>query len=240
MKSLASTLVILTFSTLAVAQQVPSVAALPNTIFVNAEGKFEAPPDTAIVQFNVGVQEDTSRAAYDRASKAVEQVRELLRSNGLDPKLAQVGFLSVAPVYDYRTPKRKLIAYRVSTSVELKLKDFSKVAPIVQQLADLDITQNQSLNYTLEDMDAAKNSAVNDAFRRARNEASSLAQSAGRALGDLSYASVDTYEQVRVLAGPRMKAMTAGVEAAAPPPTAEFTPQTVLVTARVSALFGIK
>jgi uncharacterized protein len=235
-----SALAVLVFSTLAVAQQAPTVTAQPNTLFVNANGKFEAPPDTALVQFNIGSQEDTSQAAYDRASKAVEQVRELLRSNGIDPKLARIGFFSLAPVYDWKSPKHKLVGYRVSSSVELKLKDFSKIGPIMQQLANLDVTGDQSINYALEDMDAAKINAVDDAFRRARNEASSLVQAAGRTLGELSYASVDTYEQVHVLAGPQRKAMVADQDRLAPPPTAEFTPQTITVTARVSALFGIK
>ena len=67
----------------------------------------------------------------------------------------------------------------------------------MQQLADADITDTQSLNYTLEDMDAAKAKAVDDAYRRAHESAASLARSAGRTLGELSYASVDTFDNVR-------------------------------------------
>ena len=67
----------------------------------------------------------------------------------------------------------------MNANVSLKLKDFSKVAPIVQQLADTDVTENQSLNYTLEDMDAAKTKAVEDAYRRARESAAALAAAPG-------------------------------------------------------------
>ena len=59
-----------------VAQDRPTVTAQPNTIFVGADGKFEANPDTALVQFNISAQEESSRAAYDRASKAGEQIRQ--------------------------------------------------------------------------------------------------------------------------------------------------------------------
>ena len=48
-------------------ERAPAVAAQANTVFVGADGKFEANPDTALVQFNISVQEETSRAAYDRA-----------------------------------------------------------------------------------------------------------------------------------------------------------------------------
>jgi uncharacterized protein YggE len=219
----------------AVAQDRPSVAGQPNTVYVGADGKYDANPDTAIIQFNVSAQDDTSRAAYDRAAKSVEQIRQVLRNNGVEPKSAEVGFLSLEPVYDYKTPKRKLVAYRVNTNVSLKLKDFAKVPPIIEQLADTDITQNQTLNYTLEDLDAAKAKAVEDAYRRAHESGNALAKAAGRSLGELSYASVDTSENVRGPVPLMMGAMSRA--ATAPAPTAEFTPQTVNVTAHVNAVF---
>ena len=77
----------------AIAQEHPTVAAQPNTVYVGADGKFEAVPDTAQIQFSVSVQDDTSQVAFQRASKNVEQVREVLRANGIDPKAATFGFL---------------------------------------------------------------------------------------------------------------------------------------------------
>src|SRR5437762_5590289 len=128
----------------ATAQDRPTITAQPNTVFVGADGKFEANPDTAVMQFNISAQEATSREAYDRASKSTEQVRRILRANGIEPKSAEIGYFSLQPVYDYKTAKRKLVGYRVNANVSLKLKDFSKVAPIVQQLADTDVSENQS------------------------------------------------------------------------------------------------
>src|SRR6266566_7009402 len=95
--------------TLCVAQDRPTITAQPNTVFVGADGKFEANPDTAVMQFNISAQEATSREAYDRASKAAEQVRQILRSNGIEPKSAEIGYFSLQPVYDYKTAKRKLV-----------------------------------------------------------------------------------------------------------------------------------
>jgi uncharacterized protein len=239
MKTSAAFVLLLLIGCMATAQDRPAVTAQPNTVFVGADGKFEANPDTAVMQFNISAQDDTSRAAYDRAAKSAEQVRQILRSNGIDPKTAEIGYFSLQPVYDYKNPKRKLVAYRVNSTVTLKLKDFSKVAPIVQQLADTDVSENQTLNYTLEDIDAAKNKAIEDAYRRAREYAAALAQASGRSVGELSYASVDTFENVRVapMAGAMMR-MSVG--AAAPAPTEEFTPQSVSVTAHVNAMFGLK
>jgi uncharacterized protein YggE len=223
---------------LAVGQEHPTLTAQPNTVVVGADGKFEANPDTALVQFNISAQENDSRAAYERASKQAEQVRQILRSNGIEPAAAQLGYFSIEPVYDYKQAKRKLVAYRVNVSVSLKLKDFAKTAPIVQQLSDSDITEEQSISYTLDDIDAAKTKAVEDAYRRARASAEAVARAGGRTLGELSYASVDTVEYRPMPMQPmaRMSAMAQ----AAPAPTEQFSPQTTSVTAHVNAMFTLK
>jgi uncharacterized protein len=220
------------------AQEHPAVTAQPNSVYVGADGKFEAAPDTAQIQMNISVQDDNPQAAYQRASKNVDQVRQVLRANGLDTKSATVGFFSVQPMYEWK-PKQRVLGYRVTTDVMLKLKDFSKIGPITQQLAEANVSETQTLNYILENMDDAKNHAAEDAYRRARNSAETVARASGRALGDLSYASVDTFENPHIVM-PRMARAMAAPNAAAPAPTEEFTPQAVTVTAHVNALFILK
>lgn len=238
MKRTLITSVILMIACLAGAQNVTSVTAQPNTVYVSADGKFESAPDTALIQFNIAAQENSPRAAYDRAAQESEQVRQIMRSNGIDPKSAEIGSFSLQPVYDYKDPKRRVVGYRVSNSVSLKLKDFSKVGAIVQQLGAQEFNENVNLGYTLEDLDAAKQRAVQDAFQRARAEAATVAKAGSRELGELSYASVDTIVPTR----PFPMAMSRGAmaPAAAPAPTEEFSPNKITVTARVSAVFALK
>jgi uncharacterized protein YggE len=211
----------------------------PDIVVVGADGKFEANPDTAVVEFNISAQQDNSRAAYDQASKQAEQVRQILRSNGIDPKEAQLGYYQMQPVYDYKPAKRKLVGYQVNVNVSVKLKDFSKVAPIVQQLSDAAISDEASVNYTLEDTDGAKTKAVEDAYRKARANANAVANASGRPLGELSSASVDTQENFRVMPMAR-SAMKISPMATSAAPTEEFSAQTVSVTAHVNAVFMLK
>lgn len=219
------------------AQEHPSVTALPNTVYVGADGKFESAPDTAVLQFSVSVQAESSQSAYQQASKNVEQVREVLRSNGIEPKAANIGFFSVQPTYEWKNGKQKPTGYRVTTDVTLKLKDFAKIGPIVGQLAEANVSETQTLNYTLENIDQAKDKAVEDAYRRAHDSADALARAAGRTVGELSYASIDVSGVQRIM--PHMMRAMAAAEAA-PAPTEEFTPQNVTVTAHVNAVFNLK
>jgi uncharacterized protein YggE len=231
--------VILVLCASAFSQTAPTPLAAQNTIYVGADGKFEAAPDTAVIQFGISPQEDSSQAAYAHASRSAEQVRDLLRKNGIDPKAAQVGYFSLQPVYDFRNPKRKLIGYRCNTTVSLKLKDFSKVGPILQGLSDLDVSEDQSLSYILDNMEEAKTKAAQDAVQHARSEAAAVAGAAQRTLGELVYASVDVMEAPRPIPY-RAMANKAGVAAAQPEPTAEFSAQDVTVTAHVNAMFALK
>lgn len=222
----------------ALAQETPR-SFEPNTVCVGADGKFEADPDTAVINFNIGAQEPVLKDAYARAQKAADQIRQTLTANGINPKEAQISSFQVAPVYDWKNPKRKLIAYQVSSSITVKVRDFSKVGPIAESFANMDVTSNQSISYVLENMDTAKGKAVEDAFRKARANAEVLVKAAGRQLGQMVYSSVDVNEQGPI---PRpMMAMAKVVNGnAGPPPTEEFSPEKITVTAHVNALFGMQ
>jgi hypothetical protein len=225
---------------LSTSAQSPTLTAMPNTVYIGADGKFETAPDTALIQFNISTQADTAKEAYDQAAKQAEATRQILRANGIDPKSAEIGFFSVNPQYDWKNPKHKVIGYQVSTSVTLKLKDFSKIAPLTEQLADASVSDSQSLSYTLDSTDTAKAKAVADAYNRAHASAQSLATASGRTLGELSYASVDVSENIRIFAPMPRRAMPMAMAAAAPAPTEEFTPHNVTVTAHVNAMFVLK
>ncbi len=63
---------------------------IPNSIWVGADGKFESDPDTALVQFGISAQQEKLQDATQQATQAAEQVRQLLRTNGIDPSAAQI------------------------------------------------------------------------------------------------------------------------------------------------------
>lgn len=216
------------------------VAIQVNTIYAGADGKFEAAPDTAVIHMDVASQQDTSRAAYDRAAVAVDHVRQVLKANSIDVKNAQFASYQMQPMYDWKNPKHKVIGYRVVTNVSLKLRDFAKIGSITEQLADIEDTQNQSVNYTLEDIEQAKARASEDALKKARNQASAVATAGGRTLGELLYASVDVSQSNIVPIVYAQASMARSAPTATPPPMADFTPQTVTINAHVNALFALK
>ena len=67
------------------------MTALPNTIYVGADGKFETAPDTALIQFNISAQGDTAKEAMTGV-QAGRSDAPGLAANGVDPKSAEIGF----------------------------------------------------------------------------------------------------------------------------------------------------
>lgn len=242
---------IVAFVSAAVAQDQKARTVPPNTVAVSADGRFQVEPDTALIQFTVSTSDKSAKITYDRAAKAVEQVRETLRSSGIDPAAAQFGSFSLVPIYDYRgNGKRKIVQYTVNTSVHLRLKQFDKVGPLLDQLSALDITGDQTLNYVVEDTEAGKAKAVQDGMARAKAEAEAIARGANRTLGPLVWASVDTQEfvpsvaQLQTING--SVAMSEGIFGAhkaapppPPPPSEGFTPGSVTITAQINAVFAL-
>lgn len=232
-------LIVMLCATAALAQEPPVVKIQPNTVAVNAEGQYQAEPDTAVIRFSISATEKNAKAAYDRAAQAAEQVRQALRSAGLEPSAARFGFFSLSPRYEYSKDgsKRKIVQFVVSSNVELRLKQFDKVGPILDRLAEMDITGDQTLQYIVENTETAKAKAVQDAMNRAKSEAEAIAKGGNRSLGELVWASVDTQERVRPIYG---MATESRAMAAAPAPSEGFTPGATTITARVDALFALK
>jgi hypothetical protein len=241
MKRVGCSLIVLALAGISLAQVSSTPAAIQlNTVYAGADGKFEASPDTVVIRMEIASQQDTSRAAYDHVALAVDHVRQVLKTNGIDLKAAQFGTYQMQPMYDWKNPKHKVVGYRVTSDVTLKLRDFTKIGSLTEQLANVEDTQNQSVNYTLEDIEQAKAKASEDALKKARNQAGAVATAGGRTLGELLYASVDV-NQTNIVPMMFAQSMARGAAPmATPPPMADFTPQTVTINAHVNALFALK
>ena len=94
------------------------------------------------------------------------------------------------------------------------------------------------MNYDLEEVDAAKQKAIDRAFARARTYADTLARASGKQLSSLISAAVDTQQVVPMVPYARMT--VANIEAKMPAPTEDFQASKIKVTAHVNAVFALQ
>lgn len=206
-----------------------------NTIQVSAEGQAKADPDTAEVSFLVTGEETELRYAYAKAQAQADQVRELLRSQGFSPESAQIGTYNVQPNLDPRS--RRVIDYTVAAAITLDVTDFTKLGPLLDAAGASGLTALRGVSFLLKNQDAAKSAAIADGYRQVRQEAEALAAAAGLKLAGLDYASVDVSLPSPI---PFHVFANLGSEAGpSAPPTGEFTPREITVTARINAVYRV-
>lgn len=208
----------------------------PLTVAVSAQGQYEADPDTANLTFNISAQDQRVARAYSQAQRQTENLRQLLRQNGVGLSQVRLSGYQVQPQMDWKS--RKITGYEVAVQLRAQLTDFSKIGPILDQAGSQGLPVAQDVQFTLRNEQTAKNAAVAAGFRQARAEALALAAAAGERLGALRSASVDVPEPIRPMVRFSM-AQASALASAPPPPTASFSPQLITVTASIHAVFDL-
>src|SRR2546428_666635 len=238
-----------------VAAQNSDIKFIADTLVIQADGTYEADPDLATLMFDISTQDKELKQAYDRASQSMQKIISLAENNGLTKEDLTSGVLTVRPYYDGEKRKRAKY-YVVQGQVTMRVRDFSKLGPILEASIEDGISDFRSLSYSIADEEAAKKKAVAEAMRRAVGRATAALEQKGQKVGALRFANLD----VKQLAGvSRMDvyqmaqfrtAVTQTVEVSAggagyaqktpPPPPPLPQPEKITVSATVQCAFQIQ
>jgi uncharacterized protein YggE len=170
--------------------QNPDVKFIADTLVVQADGKFEADPDLATITFSVFAQDKNLKQTYDQASQSMKKIAGVAEKNGLKKEDVTFGVLTVRPFYEGDRKKRAK-SYIVQGRMVLKVKDFSKLGPLLEDSVEDGITDFRSLTYSLADEEAAKQKAAADAMRSAMGRATAVLEQKGQKIGTLRFANLD-------------------------------------------------
>jgi len=111
---------------------------------VQADGTYQADPDLATLTFDISSQDKELRPTYDRASQAMQKIVTLADKNGLIKSDVASGVLTVRPYYE-GDRKKKAKSYLVQGQITLKIRDFSKIGPILEGSVEDGIADFRSL-----------------------------------------------------------------------------------------------
>jgi hypothetical protein len=248
------------FAPLLAAAQQPEVKFIADTLVVQAEGSYESDPDLAIMTFDISSQEKELKEAYTKATQAMRTVVAVAEKNGLAKDAIQTGVLTVTPFYE-GDRKRRARAYRVQGHVVLRVQDFSKVGPIMDDSVQDGIADFRSLNYELSNEEAAKQKAVADAMHRAAGRATVALEQTKQKLGPARSVSLEVRNLIGIAQiqslpydiyaseslGERSKESGGGLfslgaakKMAPPPPPPPVQPGKITITASVQCVFQIE
>lgn len=164
-------------------------------ITVSATGKTTATPDEADVNFSVVTQGTDPATLSNNNNTKMNAVMQFVSSQGIaSSDIATTGY-DLEPNYQYdRNSGRNFITgYTLTQTVEVKIKDLTKVAGVLGGLAPLGVNQIGGVNFTFQDQDTFIAAARSDAMNKAKQQAMAMASEAGASLGEVVTVSESSY-----------------------------------------------
>ncbi len=173
-------------------------SAYPATdvITVNGNGQATLPPDVARVSFTVEHTASTVADAQAATTKQANAVIDYVKGQGIADKDVRTLSYNITPQYAYPNPcppgalcptynSPKVTGYQVSESVQVTLRDLSKVGDLLGGLGKLEVQNVSGPSFALDDSTAGYAAARADAIAKAKAQATELAKELGVSLGKI-------------------------------------------------------
>jgi len=208
-----------------------------NIITVDGSGKVTAKSDVAIINAGVVTEKLTVEQAQkentDKMNAIVKALKDEFKIADSDIKTNQYG---INPRYDWSDGTQRIIGYTVNQSVEIKVRDFSKIGDILARSAELGTNSLNGPNFTIDDPEEFKAQAREKAIAQAKEKAKVLSDQVGIKLGSI----VNFSENFNGSSGPILYAndmaygLGGGGEKSLPVPTIEVGSEEVAVSVSIS------
>jgi uncharacterized protein YggE len=155
------------------------------TISVSAEGKATVSPDLAEVSFSVVSQGQNPETLTTANNDKMNAVIQFVKGQSIDEKDIKTTDYNLSPTYQYdkNTQRNYITGYTLTQTVQVKVRDLSKVASVVGGLAPLGVNQIGGINFTFDDPEKFLAQARADAFTKVAAKAQEMAAGAGVSLG---------------------------------------------------------
>ena len=159
-------------------------------IVVSGEGEATAMPDLAIMTLGVVREAPTTREALDVNNKAMAEVIAVMKASGVADCDLQTARVQIYPRYDYLkkrqgTQKTKLVAYLVSNTLTVRVRDLSMVGELFDKAVTLGVNEGGGLAFINDDVSAMMTEARKKAVADALEKAKIISEAAGVKLAEI-------------------------------------------------------
>ena len=156
------------------------------SIHVTGSGSVTGEPDLATLYLGVSVEKTSVEEAREAAASAMTAVIDALKSNDIAEKDIQTENFSIYPQYDYTDNGRVLRGYRVTNTVNAKVRELDSLSDVIDDAtaAGGDIVVINSIRFMIEDPTPLQTQARTLAVKNAEAKAQTLAEAGGVTLGE--------------------------------------------------------
>lgn len=161
-----------------------------NTITVSDTGTIYAKPDLALTTFSVVNEAKTVREAMSENTKDMNAIIEAVKNQGVEEKDLKTINFNIYPRYEWYkketcivppcpSGERVLVGYEVRQSLQVKIRDMTKIGDIIQVATEAEANQVGDLQLTIDKQDELKKQAREEAIEKAKTKAQDLANQLG-------------------------------------------------------------
>ena len=185
-------------------------------IVVTGHGETAIAPDMAILTLSVLREEDTARRAVSANNEAMASVIKAMKAAGIADRDLQTSGFSISPRYVYpkendRRQDPVIVAYAVTNTLVVRVRDLSKVGEVLDTSVSLGVNQGGDIRFTNDDPSAAITASREKAVADALAKANTLSRAAGVATGRILEISEQSHTPGPV---PMVRARAMAMEAA--------------------------
>jgi hypothetical protein len=166
--------------------------SVQHSFVVTAEGRAVAIPDVAKFTFSVITEGGKDVASLQKEnSQKSNRIIDFVKNQGIDTKDIKTVAYNLSPRYQTcylgregsLCPPAEIVGYTINQSVEVKVRDFSKIGDILGGVVERGANSVSQLQFTIDDPTALQNQARNEAISKARAKARAIAAAGGFSLG---------------------------------------------------------
>ncbi|MDD5221297.1 MAG: SIMPL domain-containing protein [Candidatus Pacebacteria bacterium] len=166
------------------------VAEQKNTITVTGDGEVYVKPDLGLISFSVVNEAKTVEVAMSENTAKMNNIISAIKGQGVKEEDIKTTYFNINPRYEYPkdtssyyySGKRVLVGYEVNQSLQVKIRDLTKIGTLISKATEAGANDVGSLSFTVDNEDDAKKQARDLAIEKARAKAQELAGKLGVSL----------------------------------------------------------
>ncbi len=153
--------------------------ATQEVVSVFGQGKVSLKPDVAYLTFGYENIDLSPKIAQNINAENMNKIIKALKSQGIMDEEIQTSQYNVDQEYDYNGGDKKLLGYRVTNIINVKISDVDGVSNIINTAIDAGGNVFYGINFDVLDRQQAYLDAANVALERAKEKAQIFAQKEG-------------------------------------------------------------
>ncbi|PHR13041.1 MAG: SIMPL domain-containing protein [Aequorivita sp.] len=184
MRTLQTLLILVITTTTAMAQN----TLPPPTIDVTGEGIVRVVPDEVTINIRVETTGENTKTLKEQNDATINEVLKFLKKMDIADKDVKTEYMNLSKNYDHNS---KTYTFAANQSLSVKIRDLKKYEPVMKGLLDTGINRIDGVNFFSSKEDAlkseARKKAVENAQMKAKEYASVLSQTVGKAVSISEY-----------------------------------------------------